>query len=547
MTDPLAAAQQLVKSAFPEAVAAFLGGSTARGEATAGSDLDLVVIRPEGFEVHRETVRFEGWPVELFVQTPSSTRAFFDWDRVHAVPSLISMCATGLTLCDADGTAAELRAEAARLLAAGPAPVPAETLETRRYLLTDLYDDLADERPREERAVIAAQVLERASELLLSSGGHWQGKGKWLPRMLRAAHPELGGRLLDSYLGLLAGGPAGPFAAAVAEVLAHCGGELREGYRRVADAKVLAGPPRPAGATERQAEPAELPAELVAGYLERLGTGHPGPPTVAALFALHRAHVERVPYETLDIHLDRPTTIDPADSARRIAAGRGGYCFHLNGAFAALLTSLGYDVRLHVGGVQSGPEDPAGADANHLALTVRCEGREFLVDVGLGDALHEPLPLREGTYRQAPLTFVLAASAAEPGGWRLANDPQGSFTGMDFREGPATGMADFRAQHQWLSTAPESPFVRVATVLRRDAEVVETLRGCVLVRVTAEGRTVTEYTDPDAWYALLTGPFGLALDGPLGLDGADRERLWARVHGAHLAWKEATGWTPPVS
>ncbi|MGW4652155.1 arylamine N-acetyltransferase [Kitasatospora sp. NPDC004289] len=546
MDDPLAVAQQLVKSAYPEAVAAYLGGSTARGEATAGSDLDLVVVRPEGYEVYRETTRHEGWPVELFVQTPSSTRAFFDWDRVNAVPSLISMCATGLTLLDADGTASELRAEAARLLAAGPAPATAEALETRRYMLTDLYDDLLDERPEDERAVVAALVLERAAELLLSTGGHWQGKGKWMPRMLRAAHPALGGRLLDGYRALLAGGAGREFTAAVAEVLEHCGGPLREGYRRVADAEALAGPNPPAKEPE-QPRPAALPEPLVAGYLAHLGAERPSHPTVAALFALHRAHVERVPYETLDIQIGRRTTIDPADAARRIAAGRGGYCFHLNGAFGALLTSLGYDVRRHVGGVQNTPEDPAGANANHLVLTVRCEGREFLVDVGLGDALHEPLPLREGTYRQAPLALGLAPSAAEPGGWRLAHDPLGSFTGMDFRPGPAV-TADFLEQHERLSTSPESPFVQVSTVLRREAEALDALRGCVRVRTGADGvRTVTEVADRQAWFALLTGPFGLVLDGPEGLDEAERDRLWAKVHGGHTAWKEATGWTAPAS
>jgi N-hydroxyarylamine O-acetyltransferase len=107
----------------------------------------------------------------------------------------------------------------------------------------------------------------------------------------------------------------------------------------------------------------------VPGYLARLGlpelAGHE--PAVPALRALHRAHAERVPYECLEIHLDRPTKVCPAASVRRIVAGRGGYCFHLNGAFSALLRALGYCVTRHVGGVQShasgawisGPNPPA--------------------------------------------------------------------------------------------------------------------------------------------------------------------------------------------
>ncbi|MFD0372166.1 arylamine N-acetyltransferase [Streptomyces sp. NPDC127114] len=40
--------------------------------------------------------------------------------------------------------------------------------------------------------------------------------------------------------------------------------------------------------------------------------------------------------------------------------GRGGYRFHLDGAFAALLTALGYEVTLNRAGVQDEVEDPAG-------------------------------------------------------------------------------------------------------------------------------------------------------------------------------------------
>ncbi|MFD0568884.1 arylamine N-acetyltransferase [Kitasatospora gansuensis] len=220
---------------------------------------------------------------------------------------------------------------------------------------------------------------------------------------------------------------------------------------------------------------------------------------------------------------------------RRILAGRGGYCFHLNGAFAALLTALGYRVTWHVGGVQADPSVPAGANANHLALTVECEGRRWFADTGLGDALHEPLPLDQGTYRQGPFTFGLAPSAAEPGGWRFSHDPQGSFPGMDFRAEPA-GQADFLARHEWLSTSPDSPFAGPSCVLRRDAEGTDALRGVVLVRTDTTGRTESELLEPTDWFTALADVFGLTL---ADLGRADRDRLWRKVHTAHLSWVAA--------
>ncbi|MFG2191544.1 arylamine N-acetyltransferase [Streptomyces sp. NPDC048639] len=270
-------------------------------------------------------------------------------------------------------------------------------------------------------------------------------------------------------------------------------------------------------------------------YLRRLGLPAPEPPSVAGLFALHRAHVERVPYETLEIQLGRPTTVDPCESADRILRGRGGYCYHLNGAFAALLATLGYDVAWHVAGLQPDAGMSAGANGNHLALTVECEGRTWLADVGLADALHEPLPLREGTYRQGLMTFGLRRSVAEPGGWRFDHDPRGSFLGMDFLTAPARP-ADFSERHQYLSGSPDSPFAGTALVFRRDAAALEVLRGCVLTRTDIDGRHTQELTTAEEWFAVLGSRFGLTLED---LRPADRGALWRKVQAAHLTWKAA--------
>lgn len=271
------------------------------------------------------------------------------------------------------------------------------------------------------------------------------------------------------------------------------------------------------------------------GYLRRLGLVQ-APPSAAGLRALHVAHVERVAYEALQIWLDRPTTVDPLESAARIAGGRGGYCYHLNGAFSALATALGYQVTRHVGGVQSRGAEP-GITANHLVLTVRGlpeeanPGGEWLVDVGLGDALHEPLPLVAGSYTQGPFTYGLRPSEVAPGGWRFDHDPSGSFAGMDFGLA-TTDMSAFTAMHEHLSTSPTSGFVRVLTVQRRDAKGVDSLRGLRLSRVGTWTDAITLQTADD-FYAALADIFDLPLDD---VGAEDRDKLWRKVHAAHETW-----------
>jgi arylamine N-acetyltransferase len=207
-----------------------------------------------------------------------------------------------------------------------------------------------------------------------------------------------------------------------------------------------------------------------------------------------------------------------------------------------LLAALGYDVTWHRAGVQRrGLLQPPGADGNHLGLTVAGlpaaaapDGR-WLVDVGLGDALYEPIPLRAGVYHQPPYTFSLRPSDVEPAGWRLDHDEKGSFAGVDFAAAQAdTG--DFEAQHKYLSTSPDSGFVRVMTAQRRHAGGADILRSCTLTRISRGGSQVISLDRRTDWFAALADIFGLSLNG---IDDAGRAALWAKVYSSHLAWLAA--------
>ena len=75
-------------------------------------------------------------------------------------------------------------------------------------------------------------------------------------------------------------------------------------------------------------------------------------------------------------------------------------------------------------------------------------------------------------------------------------------------------MDAFAERHQWLSTSPESGFVRVATAQARHAEGVDILRGCVLTLVRGGGDrpAPTTFERRDDWYAVLEDQLGLRLD-----------------------------------
>jgi N-hydroxyarylamine O-acetyltransferase len=179
--------------------------------------------------------------------------------------------------------------------------------------------------------------------------------------------------------------------------------------------------------------------------------------------------------------------------------------------------------------------------ANHLALTVHGLPSEdspsgvWLVDAGLGDGLHEPIPLHEGAYRQGPYRYRLRRSDIEPGGWRFDHDSKGSFTGMDFRAERAT-MDDLRERHVYLSTSPESGFVRTCVIQRRDATGVDELRGCVLRRVGKAADAPRTIETQAEWFEAIADVFGMPLTD---VDAAARAALWTRVRTAHETWLES--------
>jgi len=85
----------------------------------------------------------------------------------------------------------------------------------------------------------------------------------------------------------------------------------------------------------------------VSAYLERIRHAGPTKPSAQTLQALHRAHLFAVPFENLDIHLGRKIVCDEARFLYKIVnQRRGGFCYELNGAFAALLRALGFQVTL---------------------------------------------------------------------------------------------------------------------------------------------------------------------------------------------------------
>ncbi|HBL31564.1 MAG TPA: acetyltransferase [Acidobacteria bacterium] len=197
----------------------------------------------------------------------------------------------------------------------------------------------------------------------------------------------------------------------------------------------------------------------VSAYLDRIGYRGSLAPSPATLQALQEAHLLRVPFENLSIHAGQPIVLDlDALFDKVVTRRRGGFCYELNGLFAALLRTLGFEVALLSAGVARG-DGSFGPEFDHLTLAIHLEERR-LVDVGFGDSFRRPLRLDareeqvegERSYRldAEEDRLVLRQRKDAEGPW----EAQYRFTLQPHE------LAEYAAMCRHHQTSPESPFTR---------------------------------------------------------------------------------------
>ncbi|CAH0125143.1 nucleotidyltransferase domain-containing protein [Microbacterium foliorum] len=229
--DHLAVAERFVAARYPGADIAIVAGSTARGERTPTSDIDLLLLGDELFEAEDQrseasTHEFEGEIFEVFAYTPAGFEEWADRGVAQHRPVTVHMLVEGTAFRD-DGRLASLRRRWQSVLDEGPS-LSADESTFRRYVITDVLDDLRDAADPLEQQVEAAILFERIAELMLLSEGRWIATGKWLPRRLRTLSRERADRLSIPLLDR----DYATFADRVDDELDRAGGRVQSGFVR---------------------------------------------------------------------------------------------------------------------------------------------------------------------------------------------------------------------------------------------------------------------------------------------------------------------------
>jgi N-hydroxyarylamine O-acetyltransferase len=246
-----------------------------------------------------------------------------------------------------------------------------------------------------------------------------------------------------------------------------------------------------------------------ASYLDRIAYSGPTEPTAENLRALHRAHLLAVPFENLDISLGRKIVADESAILRKVVdLRRGGFCYELNGAFAALLRALGFQVTLLSARVAtaSGREGP---EFDHLTLRVDL-AEAWLADVGFGDSFLEPLRL-EPVIEQADPAGMFRL--IEDGGrWYMQkSEPDGSWKQQYSFSLQPRRLEEFAAMCHFHQTSSESSFTQKRICSRATADGRITVSEMKLIVTSNRQREERKLNSAEEWSSTLREQFGITL------------------------------------
>ncbi len=248
-------------------------------------------------------------------------------------------------------------------------------------------------------------------------------------------------------------------------------------------------------------------------WFERIGYSGPLEPTLDTLNRLIFAHAHSISYETLDIMLGRPPSLDVATlQAKMIAGGRGGYCFEQNMFFRAGLRALGFKITSLQGRVIRGLAIDAPRPAIHMLLQVELPEGRYLADVGFGNLAPTcALSLNPTVEQETPhevMRFIdvggeLTLQARLKQGWEHI-----------YRVIPYPRFdSEYEITNWYTGTHPDTPYQGNIIVAKPGPNRTRiTMYNSRLTVRDAEGRADKRWLETDSQYAdVLRGEFGLNL------------------------------------
>ena len=260
--------------------------------------------------------------------------------------------------------------------------------------------------------------------------------------------------------------------------------------------------------TNGREDASDLPA-----YLTRTGYTGPLRPTPDVLGELIERHMATIPFEAVDVMLDRGVDLSPASIDRKLLAGRrGGYCFEHASLLRRALVAIGLPVERLLARVRV-RETPDGSapPATHASLKVEAGGRFWLADVGFGGFMpNVPLAWEVGTVQETRFGIFRIRDTDDGQLIETRNDDGWSplYEILRFR----WQSVDFEVANHYVAHHPSSLFRTALIAARTEVETRYTLLGNRLTIHSAGGSREERLLDADGIETVLGTIFGLPVE-----------------------------------
>lgn len=223
-------ALEISQSRYSDAKAVLLCGSVIRGQDTASSDLDMVVLYEKIPFARRESFVHKAWPVEVFINDFETIRYFCEeFDLKSFEPIMPTMIIEGILIAGSQSFVKELKSYAEILVENGPRSLTEDEHRKFRYAITDTIDDLRHPRGRAEMQASGTVLFAQMANYFFRSRNLWCARSKTIPRKLHEADALFAENFTASFDSLFAG-DARPVIQLAEELVAPFGGFLFDGY-----------------------------------------------------------------------------------------------------------------------------------------------------------------------------------------------------------------------------------------------------------------------------------------------------------------------------
>jgi len=250
---------------------------------------------------------------------------------------------------------------------------------------------------------------------------------------------------------------------------------------------------------------------MIDEYLNRIGFKGKINTSKETLFLIHSGHLLNIPFENLDIHLEKKIILDKDLLFQKIIKNkRGGYCYELNGMLYLLLKEIGFDVKMISAQVSIG-EDMWTPDFSHLALIVNLNEVLYLADAGFGVNFFEPLIFETDIIQKDKAGFFKIVSEGNEH-FKLMN----SENGKDFKDSYRFTLKeydwiDFQEMNIYQQTSENSHFTknRICSLATKNGRI--SLSNNKLTLTENGEKNIIEFEDDSDFHKILSEKFQISL------------------------------------